>query len=262
MFSHKPKKEDRRFSRDTSQTVLKKISEGNTKKMATADDISLWYEAVNHYEIGEIDEAIEIFLSVKQNAKMLFNLGCCYLRKNDLANANESLSKAVSSDPHLALGFFLFGLVHYIQEDYSASLSSFEKALEKLRGNKFVDYRQLGFNFHLFSCEILTNTAAVHVKLKNTDKAKEFLQKAYECKAEKKHERIFDAIHELNNSEKSIQLFAPPKSEIFRPSKAAVANIKKKDFLGSSKVISTDSDKDCYACFSGIKDKVNEIKVK
>ena len=58
-----------------------------------------------------------------------------------------------------------------------------------------------------------------------------------------------------------MDLFFPPKSEIFRPSKASVANIKKKDYLGESKVISTDSEEDCYACFSGIKDKVIEQKV-
>ena len=56
-------------------------------------------------------------------------------------------------------------------------------------------------------------------------------------------------------------MFYPPQSELFRPSKASVANIKKKDYLGEAKVISTDSEEDCYACFSGIKDKVIEQKV-
>lgn len=47
---------------------------------------------------------------------------------------------------------------------------------------------------------------------------------------------------------------------MFRPAKALVANVEKKDYLGASKVISTDSEEDCYACFSGIKDKVIEQK--
>ena len=58
-----------------------------------------------------------------------------------------------------------------------------------------------------------------------------------------------------------IDLFYPPKSEVFRPAKALVANVEKKDYLGAAKVISTDSEEDCYACFSGIKDKVIEQKV-
>lgn len=30
----------------------------------------------------------------------------------------------------------------------------FEQSFEKLRGNRFVDYRQLGFKYQLYSCEV------------------------------------------------------------------------------------------------------------
>jgi len=55
--------------------------------MSTADDISLWYEAVQFYDAGRVHEAIEIFKQTKQNAKMMLNIGCCYLRKHDLKSA-------------------------------------------------------------------------------------------------------------------------------------------------------------------------------
>ena len=83
--------------------------------MSSADDISSWYEAVQLYEVNRIDEAIEKFKSVKQNARMLLNTGCCYLRKNDLMTAGETFSQAVTNDPHLALGFFMLGLTQYFQ---------------------------------------------------------------------------------------------------------------------------------------------------
>lgn len=232
---------------------------GTAKIMSSADDISLWYEAVQYYEAGQIDEAIQKFENVKKNAKMLTNIGCCYLRKNDLKSASEIYEQVVSSDRYLALGFFLLALTEYFQDKYESALKNFEKTFELLRGNKFVDYRQLGFKYQLYSCEVLTNLAAVNVKLGKLEKAKEYLVKAFENKSEKRHERIFEAIEGLQNGA-PIQLFLPPKSEIFRPSKAAVANIKKKDFLGTAKVISTDSEEDCYACFSGIKDKIIEQK--
>jgi len=57
--------------------------------MSTADDISLWYEAVQFYDAGRVHEAIEIFKQTKQNAKMMLNIGCCYLRKHDLKSATE-----------------------------------------------------------------------------------------------------------------------------------------------------------------------------
>jgi len=37
---------------------------------------------------------------------------------------------------------------------YDEALKCFEKSFTLLRGNKFVDYRQLGFNFQLYSCEV------------------------------------------------------------------------------------------------------------
>ena len=57
--------------------------------MSSADDIAAWYEGVQLYDVNRIDEALEIFKNTKQNAKMLLNIGCCYLRKNDLKSASE-----------------------------------------------------------------------------------------------------------------------------------------------------------------------------
>ena len=57
--------------------------------MSSADNIGAWYEAVQLYDAGRIDEALEVFKTVQKNAKMLLNMGCCYLRKNDLKVAAE-----------------------------------------------------------------------------------------------------------------------------------------------------------------------------
>ena len=37
---------------------------------------------------------------------------------------------------------------------YEESINNFQKAQKLLRGNKFVDYKQLGFSFKLFECEV------------------------------------------------------------------------------------------------------------
>ncbi|XP_066934381.1 NADPH oxidase activator 1-like [Clytia hemisphaerica] len=243
----------------TATNEIAKPTTSMAKQMSSADDIAAWYEGVQLYDINRIDEALEVFKNTKQNAKMLLNIGCCYLRKNDLQSASENYEKAVKSDPHSALGFFFLGLTNYFQDKYRDALSNFQKSQELLRGNKFVDYRQLGFKFQLYSCEIYTNEAATHHHLGNDESAQASLKQALEMKADKRHERIMVDIQKIAKG-KPIQLFYPPQSEIFRPAKALVANVEKKDYLGASKVISTDSEEDCYACFSGIKDKVIEQK--
>ena len=37
---------------------------------------------------------------------------------------------------------------------YEESINNFQKAQKLLRGNRFVDYKQLGFSFKLFECEV------------------------------------------------------------------------------------------------------------
>ena len=37
---------------------------------------------------------------------------------------------------------------------YKESINNFQKAQKLLRGNRFVDYKQLGFSFKLFECEV------------------------------------------------------------------------------------------------------------
>ena len=66
---------------------------GNAKVMSSADDISAWYDAVQLYDAGRVDEAVEMFKQTKQNAKMMLNIGCCYLRKHDLKSAAEVIEK-------------------------------------------------------------------------------------------------------------------------------------------------------------------------
>ena len=36
-------------------------------------------------------------------------------------------------------------------------MTAFKKSLELLRGNRCVDYKQLGLNYQLYSCEVRTN---------------------------------------------------------------------------------------------------------
>jgi len=220
--------------------------------LTSPEDIQAWFEAVQLYDAGKIEESIEKFYEVSlQNSRILFNLGCCFLTLNDTKLASRKYTLAVDNDQHLAVGFFMRGLTSYLHQDYKASMQHFEQAKVLLRGNKYLDYKQLGLNFQLYECEILSNQAVMTYHLGDIDLAKEYLLKAVSSKAEKKHEKITEMLHLIQSGEPIVP-FNPPQSQIFRPPKSYVNNLKKKDYLGKSKVLSTENE-EIYACFSGIK---------
>lgn len=55
--------------------------------MSSAEDVQAWFDAVQLYDDGNIEEAIQKFRDVTSNSKMLFDIGCCYLRINNVNSA-------------------------------------------------------------------------------------------------------------------------------------------------------------------------------
>lgn len=225
--------------------------------MSNADEIQIWFDAVQSYDNGDIDEAIKMFESTKRNAKMLFNIGCCYLKKEDLDRAEKHYHDSLQLDQFLAIAEFMLGLIYLLCEENELSMKHFQNAYNKLRGNRYVDYKQLGFKYKLYACEIMTNQAVAAYKNNEIRKAKKWLLQAVGCKAEKKHEIIEECLSFLQSGY-PIHPFTPPQSEIFRPPRDAVKNLKKKDFLGKARVISTVNTEEIYSCFSGVRDRRNE----
>ena len=57
--------------------------------MNNADELQVWFDAVQLYDEGELSQAIEVFQTAKQTSKILFNMGCCYLKSEDLDGGEE-----------------------------------------------------------------------------------------------------------------------------------------------------------------------------
>jgi len=55
--------------------------------MSNANELQTWFDAVQLYDAGNIDEAIQMFAETNKTAKMLFNIGCCFLKKEELDSA-------------------------------------------------------------------------------------------------------------------------------------------------------------------------------
>ena len=56
---------------------------------ASVEELEIWNEAVKMYDDGQFEESAGKFSSLSQNSKMMFNIGCCYLRLNDVTKASE-----------------------------------------------------------------------------------------------------------------------------------------------------------------------------
>ena len=59
-----------------------------------------------------------------------------------------------------------------------------------LRGNKFIDYSQLGMKHKLYACEVLFNRALCHHKISNHDKFLEDIEQAIKDRELIEHETM------------------------------------------------------------------------
>eukprot|EP00794_Sanderia_malayensis_P016250 gene16250-17891_t len=221
--------------------------------MSSAEDIEIWDNAVNTYESGLMKDSIEMFLSMGTiSSKISYNIGCAHLTLNDTANALKNFKCAVEKDCHLAIGYFMTGICRYKLGSLKNAFDDFEATIRCMRGNKMVDYKQIGMKYQLHEYEVLLNGAAMMSKLGDKDKAKSILLKYIQAnEGEKSQEKIQKSLdmlqrgHDINCSIPGIAVFKPPAH--------AVKNLKKKDYLGKAKVLYSADPTDKDAGFSGLK---------
>ena len=224
---------------------------------APAEDVQNWAEGCDFHDSGDYVKAISKFQQMNPSARVKFNIGCCRLASGDVAAAHESFKDCVASDKHLAVGYLMLGLTDIVKDTYEEAVHNFKISHELMRGNRFVDYRQLGFKYQMYASEVLCNWALACYKMKKHDEARQLLLQALGSKTERPQDPSKLALDKMMIG-KEWNPVSPPKNEIFRPPRALMANIKKKDYLGTAKVVSTQDAEDCYACFSGIQMKKKE----
>ncbi|XP_072287437.1 NADPH oxidase activator 1 isoform X2 [Pyxicephalus adspersus] len=222
--------------------------------MPYKDLIKYWYEGVLAADNGNLDSALQNFLSIEDpTSKIWFNIGCVYVLKGDLKNALEAYNQALLKDPCLAVGFFQRSYVYFQLKGYEKALSDCHLALSQLRNNIVIDYKQLGLRHLLFTWEILYNTAIIHCYLGQWDAAQEKLNGAGNClPMESINAKLETAIGQVQNRV-LLQPLHVPESELFRPRKQEVEQLKSKDFLGKPKVISSMVPNDQYSGFEPLR---------
>ena len=75
-------------------------------------------------------------------------------------------------------------------------MANFNDALRFLRGNRFINYEQLGLKFRLYSCEVLFNRGLCSIYIQQKEAGMEDLQIAAKEKEKPDHDVIDEAIAE------------------------------------------------------------------
>ena len=66
----------------------------------------------------------------------------------------QTFKNSIEKDQHMGIAHFQLARTYYQQQKFDAALQSLEKARTCLRGNKFIDYKQLGLQYKLHECEV------------------------------------------------------------------------------------------------------------
>ncbi|CAH1785374.1 unnamed protein product [Owenia fusiformis] len=219
--------------------------------MAMKQQLTLWSEGVDLHEANNFDSGLEKWKQIQNpSAKILFNIANVQIQFKQLEQAAESLSGCVEKDEHLAVGYFLRGVVYFKTNRFPDALRDFEAAHKKLREKDVIDYKQLGLRHKLYACECLHNQALVHLYQQDVAKARQLLGEAQNLKVEKKHSVCDTALSKAANNE-AFPLIEIPSDALFKPPKSVINNMAKKDYLGKAKVISAVCENDRFSGFDG-----------
>jgi tetratricopeptide (TPR) repeat protein len=96
----------------------------------------------------------------------------------------------------MAIAYFQQGVSNFLLGDFEEALANFNDTLLYLRGNRWIDYDQLGLKFKLHSCEALFNRGLCYIYLQQRSAGLQDMFYASKEKAVPDHDVIDEAIRE------------------------------------------------------------------
>ncbi|KAH0404846.1 hypothetical protein KCU89_g720, partial [Aureobasidium melanogenum] len=202
--------------------------------MSLKQEIETWVRALEHYDYNEYDAALRAFMTVADTSKILFNCAVIHATLGEHAQAVQCYQRAIHFDQYMAIAYFQQGVSNFLLGDFEEALANFNDTLLYLRGNRWIDYDQLGLKFKLHSCEALFNRGLCYIYLQQRSAGLQDLFYASKEKAVPDHDVIDEAIRE---QAEGYTVFSIPVGILYRPNEAKVKNIKSKNYLGTSTLI-------------------------
>lgn len=109
----------------------------------------------------------------------------------------ECYQRAIKRDNYLAVAYFQQGVSNFLVGDFEEALANFNDTLLYLRGNRYINYEQLGLKFRLFSCEVLFNRGLCYIYLQQKEAGLgDLMYAAKEKVTPETHDVIDEAIRE------------------------------------------------------------------
>jgi tetratricopeptide (TPR) repeat protein len=108
----------------------------------------------------------------------------------------ECYQRAVQLDQYFAVAYFQQGVSNFLMGDFEEAMANFNDTLIYLRGNRDIDYDQLGLKFKLYSCETLFNRGLCYIYLQQKEAGLQDLKFAAQEKVVPDHDVIDEAIRE------------------------------------------------------------------
>ncbi|PGH27368.1 hypothetical protein AJ80_00846 [Polytolypa hystricis UAMH7299] len=216
--------------------------------MSLKQEIETWVQALAHYDNNEFEEALRVFDNIADTSKILFNCGVIYATLGEHYKAVDCYQRAIALDQYFAVAYFQQGVSNFLVGDFEEALANFNDTLLYLRGNRSIDYDQLGLKFSLFSCEVLFNRGLCYICLQQPDAGVQDLQYASKEKAKPDHDVIDEAM--AQNAE-GYTVFSIPVGVVYRPSEAKVKNLKTKEYLGKAKLVAASDRNNAFTGFQG-----------
>lgn len=209
--------------------------------------LRIWKDGVTFMEQGNYQDALMNFMALEgrtdssqqliTSGRNLFNIGQTYLALKRMEMAAKAFEESVEKDKMLAVAHFMLGNVNLALNRNEQALKNFNDANFYLRGNKLINYQQLGLKSKLYLCEILTNRAIAHSRLGDTQEARNDFLMALQSKVEPRHSIIEDLLL-CWQSGQNVEPLELPSHAVFQPQKRLFDAInEKRDFLGQSQVV-------------------------
>ncbi|KAF4553716.1 Hypothetical protein D9617_6g094480 [Elsinoe fawcettii] len=202
--------------------------------MSLRQEIETWVSALEHYDVHDYDAALYAFHQIADTSKILFNCGVIHATLGEHGKAIDCYQRSTQLDQYLAIAYFQQGVSNFLTGDFEEALANFNDTLLYLRGNRYIDYSQLGLKFKLHSCEALFNRGLCYFYLQQREAGMSDLLFASREKAVPDHNVIDEAIRDRAEG---YTVFSIPVGIVYRPNEAKVKNLRTKDYLGRARLV-------------------------
>ncbi|ORZ09814.1 hypothetical protein BCR42DRAFT_358443 [Absidia repens] len=192
-------------------------------------DLQRWHDACQAYDDKQYLKALDILLTCRPSSKTFFNLGVILVTLYDHQHALTMFAKAIELDPYFSAAYFQSGVSNVMLDNLDQAVECFDSAFKNLRGNKAINYRQLGLDFTLYACEILYNRGICQAYLGNTQCGMDDLTQAQQLKMNHQHDIIDRAAQ--HHGQFTFGVYSLPPGIIYRLTKCQLQLLNETEVL-------------------------------